>query len=58
MWTKFKSFPLSVQAAIVFLTVTVTSAIVMMPAVMVPLFIIFGLVASVIRVLAFFIHGE
>ena len=58
MWTKFKSFPLSVQAATVFLTVTVTSAIVMMPAVMVPLFIIFGLVASVIRVLAFFIHGE
>lgn len=58
MWTKFKSFPLSVQAAIVFLTVAVTSAVVMMPAVMLPLLILLGTIASVIRVMAFFIHGD
>ena len=58
MLSKFKSFPLSVQISIVFLTVTIISGIVMMPSVMIPLLTLVGAIASVIRLLAFFVHGE
>jgi hypothetical protein len=58
MWAKFKSFPLSVRAAIIFLTVAITGAVVIMPSVVIPVLLIFGSVASVLRVLAYFIHGE
>lgn len=58
MLNKFKSFPLSVQISIIFLVVTITSVIVMVPAVMIPLLILFATVASIIRLLAFFVHGD
>jgi hypothetical protein len=58
MWHEFKRWPLSVQAAVVFLFVTITSVVVMVPAVMIPLLILIATIASIIRVLAFFIHGD
>jgi uncharacterized membrane protein YjfL (UPF0719 family) len=58
MWAKFKSFPLSVRAAIIFLTVAITFAVVLMPSVAIPLLVVFGTIASVIRVLVYFVHGE
>jgi hypothetical protein len=58
MWHEFKRWPLSVQAAVVFLFVTITSGVVMVPAVMIPLLILIATIASIIRVLAFFIHGD
>jgi hypothetical protein len=58
MLSKFKSFPLTVQLSIVFLVVTITSVIIMVPAVMIPLLILLATVASIIRLLAFFVHGD
>lgn len=58
MWNKFKGWPLSVRIAIVFLTVTVTSVVIMVPAVMLPLLLILATVISVLRIAIYFSHGE
>jgi len=58
MLSKFKSFPLSVNISIIFLVVTITYGIVMIPFIMIPLLILAGAIVSVIRLLAFFVHGE
>jgi hypothetical protein len=58
MWNKFKGWPLSVRIAIVFLTATITSVVVMVPAVMIPLLLILATVMSVLRVAIYFAHGE
>ena len=58
MWTKFKSFPLSVKIAIIFLTITIIGLLVTVPIVFVPLVLLIGFAASVIRVISYFVHGE
>ena len=58
MWNKFKNWPLSVQTAVVFLIVTITSVVVMVPFVMIPLLIGIATAISIIRVIAFFVDGK
>jgi hypothetical protein len=58
MWTKFKSFPLSVKIAIIFLTITIIGLLVTIPVVFVPIVLIVGFAVSVIRVVSYFVHGE
>jgi hypothetical protein len=58
MWTKFKSFPLSVKIAIIFLTITIIGLLVTIPVVFVPIVLIVGFAISVFRVIMFFVHGE
>ena len=57
MWAKFKSFPLSVRAAIVFLSMVVLAGVIVFPSSMIPFLIIIGAIGAVLRLMIYFGHG-
>lgn len=57
MWAKFKSFPLSVRLAIVFLLAAVSWGVVAIPSFVIPLLTVLGVLGSILRIAVYLVHG-
>ncbi len=58
MLAKFKSFPITVQLAMIFLSGCVIAAIVTAPEIAIPLVLIFGSVVSAMRIAIFLVEKK